>query len=101
MSSQIVSETCAVVEEAIVEGLAVARGEVSAEGMGRDLPLPRFVTGLATLPQALPRQMFGLTTQLVVPPGASAVVHLPGGEPAVYGPGSYWLWGQPGLALAQ
>lgn len=101
MTNQIVTETCAAVEEALVEGLAVARGEVSAEGMGRDLPLPRFVTGLATLPQALPRQMFGLATQLVVPPGAWAVVHLPGGEPAVYGPGSYWLWGQPGAVLVQ
>lgn len=101
MTNQIVTETCAAVEEALVEGLAVARGAVSAEGMGRDLPLPRFVTGLATLPQVLPRQVFGLTTRLVVPPGAWAVVHLPGGEPAVYGPGSYWLWGQPGTVLVQ
>ncbi len=101
MSNQIVTEACAAVEEAIVEGLVVARGEVSAEGMGRDLPLPRFVTGLVTLPQALPRQIFGLATQLVVPPGVRAVVHLPGGEPVVYEPGSYWLWSQPGAVLVQ
>lgn len=101
MNNQIVTETCAAVEEALVEGLAVVRGEVKAGEMGRDLPLPRFASGLATAPVALPRQALGLAAQLVVPPGTRAVVHLPGGERAVYAPGSYWLWGQPGAVLVQ
>ena len=43
----------------------------------------------------------GLAAQLVVPPGAWAVTHLPGGEHQRYTPGSYWLWGAPGAVLVQ
>ena len=101
MASQITTGARAAVEGAIVEGLAVAQGEVDAGRMGRELPLPRFATGLATQPQTLPRQAMGLGALLVVPPGTWAVTHLPGGEHRLYTPGSYWLWGQPGAVLVQ
>lgn len=100
MTTQLDSARAAV-EGAIVDGLAAASGEVSAERMGRPLPLHRFVTGLATAPQALPRQALGLGANLVVPPGTWAVIHLPGGVTQTYTPGSYWLWGQPGAVLVQ
>jgi len=101
MSTQITVGPRAAIEGAIVEGLAAANGEVDAAHMGRDLPLPRFVTGLATHPQALPKQALGLAAMLVVPPGSWAVAHLPGGERKLYTAGSYWLWGQPGAVLLQ
>jgi len=97
MTSQISSA----VEGAIVDGLAAVSGEVSAEQLGRPLPTHHFATGLATTPQALPRQAFGLGAQLIVPPGTWAVISLPGGVTQTYTPGSYWLWGQPGAVLVQ
>lgn len=101
MTNQMIASAGAAVEGAVVEGLAAAQGEVDAADMGRTLPLPRFVSGLATAPQALPRLALGLGAQLVVPPGAWAVAHLPGGITQTYTPGSYWLWGQPGAVLVQ
>ncbi|MBA3944206.1 MAG: hypothetical protein H0X37_06535 [Herpetosiphonaceae bacterium] len=86
---------------AMQDGLAVLQGSVipTAEG----LPLStEFQMGLASAPIALPRQMLGLATHLVVQPGTWAVVYLPGGERRVYEPGSYWLWGVgPGVILVQ
>lgn len=101
MTNQITTSAISAVEGAFVEGLAVVQGEVDAERMGRDLPMPRFATGLATQPQTLPRQALGLAAQLVVPPGTWAVAHLPGGVAQTYTPGSYWLWGAPGAVLVQ
>lgn len=95
---QTVRET---VEEALVEGVATLKGEVGDAAGGALLPLPRFTTGLATLPSVLPRQALGMGAQLVVQPGTWAVVHLSGGERRVYEPGSYWLWGAPGTILVQ
>ncbi len=101
MTSQITTTARAVVEDAVMDGLAVATGTVDRASMGRAIPLPHFATGLATLPQTLPRQALGLAAQLVVPPGTWAVTHLPGGEHQRYTPGSYWLWGAPGAVLVQ
>lgn len=101
MTTQIAASARAAVEDAVVEGLAIAQGEVSADRIARELPLPRFVTGLATAPQALPRQALGLGAMLVVPPGSWAVTHLPGGTHQLYTPGSYWIWGPPGAVLVQ
>jgi hypothetical protein len=79
------------VEGAIVEGVAALAG---ADGATQVTPLetPRFSTGLATAPSALPRQALGLFAHLLVSPGTVAVVHLPGGERRVFEPGSYRLW---------
>ncbi len=99
--SQLQTMVKGAVEGAIVDGIAAARGEVDAEQMAHTLPLPRFVTGLATAPQTLPRKGLGVAAQLVVPPGAWAVAHMPGGEQKLYTPGSYWIWGQPGAILVQ
>jgi hypothetical protein len=89
------------VEGAVADGVAAMVGDAS-EHAGTPLQALRFSTGLATVPSALPRKGLGLAGHLVVPPGAGAVVHLPGGERRVYEPGSYWLWGmQPGAILVQ
>lgn len=101
MSSQMIANARATVEQAVVEGLAAAQGEIDAARMGRDLPLPHFASGLATTPQALPRQAFGLGAQLVVPPGTWAVISMPGGVTRTYTPGSYWIWSPPGAVLVQ
>lgn len=87
--------------ETVEEGLATLSGENLPGQLGRPLQLPQFVTGLATAPVALPRQLFGMLAQLLVPPGCSAVVHLPGGITQVYSSGSYWLWGMPGAVVVQ
>jgi hypothetical protein len=87
--------------DTVEEGLATLSGQNLSAQLGEPLPLPQFVTGLATAPCALPRQALGLLSQLVVPPGSWAVVHLPGGEAQVYSGGSYWLWGLPGAAVVQ
>lgn len=101
MSSQITTQAGAVIEGAILEGLAATQGEIRHDEFGRPLALPRFVNGLATAAQSLPRQALGFASQLVVPPGTWAVIHLPGGITQTYTPGSYWLWGQPGTVLVQ
>ena len=101
MSSQLISHARTTIESSLVEGLAVTQGEVDAGAMGRELPLPRFATGLSTLPQTLPRQALGFGAQLIVPPGTWAVAHLPGGVVETYTPGSYWIWCQPGAVLVQ
>jgi len=101
MTNQITTTARAAVADAVNEGFAVAKGEVDRAHMGRAIPLPHFATGLATLPQTLPRQAFGLATLLVVPPGTWAVTHQPGGVHQSYTPGSYWLWSPPGAVLVQ
>lgn len=95
---QTVRET---IEGAIIEGVATLQGEVAEDQRGRALPLPQFVTGLATAPMTLPRQALGLAAQLVVPPGTWVVAHLPGGVQRVFTPGSYWLFERPGAVLVQ
>jgi hypothetical protein len=101
MSTEISKAVREVVGGVVVDGLAAMAGDTSELG-GTPLQALRFSTGLATAPSALPRKGLGLASQLVVPPGAWAVVHLPGGERRVYEPGSYWLWGlQPGAILTQ
>jgi len=96
--TQAVRETVA---DVVDDGIAAITGD-ARDLAGVPLSALRFSTGLATMPSALPRRGLGLASNLVVPPGAWAVVHLPGGERRVYTPGSYWLWGvQPGAILAQ
>jgi hypothetical protein len=96
--TQAVRETVA---DVVDDGIAAITGD-ARDLAGVPLGALRFSTGLATVPSALPRRGLGLASHLVVPPGAWAVVHLPGGEQRVYTPGSYWLWGvQPGAILAQ
>jgi hypothetical protein len=86
-------------ENLVIDGAAVLRGAPDAPV--QLLAPHRFVTGLATAPATLPRMFLGIGAQLVVPPGTWAVVHLPGGAQRTYGPGSYWLWGEPGAILVQ
>ncbi|NCC31007.1 MAG: hypothetical protein EOM24_03165 [Chloroflexia bacterium] len=101
MSTQISTTVHDAVGGAVIEGLALAKGEMPTQPSANQVPMPGFHTGLATMPQHLPRQVFGLAAQLVVPPGSWAVVHLPGGETTIYTPGSYWLWCAPGAILVQ
>lgn len=101
MSSECTSTVQEKVGEALVEGMAVLKGE-TGDINGAPLAHLRFVTGLATEPRVLPRRMFGLLAHLVVPPGTVAVTYLPGGEQRIYRPGSYTIFGaQPGMVLVQ
>jgi hypothetical protein len=89
------------VEEAVVEGVALVKGETEGH-TGTELHALRFATGLATAPSALARKGLGLVAHLVVPPGSCAVAHLPGGEQRTYQPGSYIIWdARPGTVLVQ
>lgn len=89
------------VAEAVNDGLAVVNGAITAETMAQTLPALHFATGLATAPQQLPRQLLGLMAQVVVPPGAWAVVYLPGGVTRTFTAGSHTIWAPPGPVLAQ
>lgn len=96
-----ISSVGGAIEEAVIEGVAVLKGEPEGAA-GTELQALRFSTGLATAPCALPRRGLGLVAHLVVPPGACAVAHLPGGEQRTYQPGSYILWDtRPGAVLVQ
>lgn len=95
--SKVVQDTA---EGVIKDGVAALTGDARMLA-GIDLPALRFSSGLTTEPRALTRQGLGLATHLVVPPGTWAVVRLPGGARKLYEPGSYWIWGMPGVILAQ
>jgi hypothetical protein len=91
MSSSVQDLIKTTVDTVVADGVTALTGTDTAAGAHTLSPLT-FTTGLATAPHVLPRPLFGLGTQLLVPPGTGAVVYLPDGEQRVYIPGNYRLW---------